>query len=324
MKACICKEFGDLENLAIDDVEDPAVKPGHVVVDMAAAGVNFPDGLVVQGLYQHKPELPFIPGVELSGTVAELGEGVDSVNVGDRVIGYSSTGAYCEKVLLPAATLIPIPEQIPDNEAAGLLTAHATAHYALKQRGNLKEGETIVVIGAAGGTGLAAVQIAKVMGAKVIAVCSTEEKLQVAKENGADILINYTEKDLKTELKAVTNGQGVDVAYDAVGGDAFDALSRCMAWGGRLLVIGFASGRIPSLPVNLTLVKSYSVVGVFWGAFAAKEPAVFADNMRELLGWYVQGKVKVVVDEAFPLERTVDALNKVMDRQVAGKVVITS
>ncbi len=323
MKACVCEEFGPLDKLVIKEVEDPTAKPGHVVLDMAAAGVNFPDGLTIQGLYQITPDLPFIPGVEIAGVITELGDGVEQFSLGDRVVGFSQTGAFAEKASVPAATLMPIPEGISNEEAAGLLTAHATAHYALRQRGQLQAGETIVVTGAAGGTGLAAVQIAKAIGATVIAACSTEEKLAVAKDNGADILINYNEVDLKDELKRVTEGKGVDVAYDVVGGDAFDALSRCMAWGGRLLVIGFASGAIPKLPVNLTLVKSYSVVGVFWGAFTQREPEVFAANMQELVGWYLQGKVKVHVDEAFPLDRSVDALKKVMHRKVTGKVVIT-
>ncbi|NND82237.1 MAG: NADPH:quinone oxidoreductase family protein [Gammaproteobacteria bacterium] len=323
MKAAVCTQFGEIEQLEIQQIDDPKVSKGAVLLKVLAAGVNFPDGLTVQGLYQHKPELPFVPGVELAGEILEIGEGVKGFAIGDRVLGFSQTGAFAEQSVVPAATLMPIPEGISNAEASGFMTAHATAHYALRQRGNLQAGETLLVTGAAGGTGLAAVQIGKAIGATVIAACSTAEKLAVAKQNGADILINYSEKDLKTELKAVTDGKGVDVAYDVVGGEAFDAISRCMAWGGRLLVIGFASGTIPKLPVNLTLVKSYSVIGVFWGAFTQREPQVFAANMQELVGWYMQGKVKVHVDETFPLERTVDALNKVMHRQVTGKVVIT-
>ena len=323
MKAVICSEFGSIDRLEVKQVDDPVVGKGDVLLEMGATGVNFPDGLTVQGLYQHKPPLPFIPGVEVAGVVSVLGEGVSSCAIGDRVIGFSNTGAFAEKVVIPAAMAMPLPDFISVEEGAGLMTAHATAHYALRQRGKLMAGETLFVSGAAGGTGLAAVQIGKAIGATVIAACSTEEKLAIAKQNGADILINYNEKDLKTELKAATDGKGVDVAYDVVGGDVFDAISRCMAWSGRLLVIGFASGTIPKLPVNLTLVKSYSVVGVFWGAFTAREPAVFAANMQELLQWYSEGKVKVHIDEAFSLDNSVAALNKVMNRQVTGKVVIT-
>jgi NADPH2:quinone reductase len=229
---------------------------------------------------------------------------------------------YADKILQPAQMAMPIPDSIPSEEAAGLVTAHATAHHALKQRANIQPGETLLVTGAAGGTGLAAVQIGKAMGAKVIAVCSTQEKLDIAKANGADILINYSDTDLKTAIKEATEGKGVDVVYDVVGGDTFDVLSRSMAWNGRLLVIGFASGTIPKLPINLTLVKGYSVVGVFWGTFTMKEPQTFIENMQELFTWYTEGKVKVIVDEVFPLSETANALNKVMNRQVIGKVIL--
>lgn len=322
MKAIICNEFGPLEKLQYQEVADPVAHPGSVVLDIQAAGVNFPDGLMVQGLYQMKPAFPFTPGSEVAGVITELGEGVKHFSIGDRVIGFVGVGGYAEKAACPATHLIPIPDGISSEEAAGLSTAHATAHHALKQRANIQPGETLLVTGAAGGTGLAAVQIGKAMGATVIAACSTEEKLQMAKDNGADILINYAENDLKTELKKINGGKGIDVVYDAVGGDAFDACSRCMAWNGRLLVIGFASGRIPELPVNLTLVKGYSVVGVFWGSFTAHQPKDFADNMKELLTWYLQGKVKVIVDGALPLAQAKDALDKVMNRQVKGKMVL--
>ena len=229
-------------------------------------------------------------------------------------------GGYAEKVACAATHVMPLPDEISFDEAAGLVTAHATAHHGLKQRANIQPGETLLVTGAAGGTGLAAVQIGKQMGAKVIAVCSTQEKLDMAKANGADILINYSEVDLKSAIKDVTNGKGVDVVYECVGGDTFHACSRSMAWNGRLLVVGFAGGTIPEFPVNLSLVKGYSVVGVFWGSFTQHQPQDFAQNMKELLTWYVQGKVKVVVDEALPLAQAKDALNKVMGREVKGKM----
>lgn len=323
MKAIVCNEFGPLDKLQYQEVKDPVAYPGNVVLDVRAAGVNYPDGLMVQGLYQMKPDFPFTPGSEVAGVIAELGDGVKHLKLGDRVIGFVGIGGYAEKVSCPATHLIPIPDGISSEEAAGLTTAHATAHYALKQRANIQPGETLLVTGAAGGTGLAAVQIGKAMGATVIAACSSAEKLQMAKDNGADILINYSDNDLKTELKKINDGKGVDVVYDTVGGDAFDACSRCMAWNGRLLVIGFASGRIPEFPVNLSLVKGYSVVGVFWGAFTAHQPKDFANNMKELLGWYLQEKVKVVVDQALPLDQAQAALEKVMNRQVKGKMVLT-
>lgn len=322
MKALICDDFAPIEQLRVKEVPPPTAAPGHVVLDVEAAGVNYPDALLVQGLYQAKPECPFTPGSEVAGRVRTLGEGVEHLSVGDRVIGSCTQGGYAQQLAIPARDLILLPDSIPSDEAAGLVTAHATAHHALKQRAHIQPGETLLVTGAAGGTGLAAVQIGKAMGAKVIAACSSEKKLEMARANGADILINYNEKDLKTEVKTVTNGTGVDVAYDVVGGDIFDALSRCIAWNGRLLVIGFASNRIPQLPVNLTLVKGYSVVGVFWGTFKAKQPDDFAANMRELLQWYLEGKVKVMIDEIFPLERAVDALKKITGRQVAGKIIL--
>lgn len=322
MKAIVCNEFAPVEQLKYQDVPDPVAKKGHVVVDVKACGVNFPDGLLVQGLYQMKPDFPFIPGNEVAGVISEVGEGVSHLKVGMRVIALCMLGGYAEKVACPASHIMPIPDEIPDEEAAALVTAHATAHHALKQRAQIKPGETLLVTGAAGGTGLAAVQIGKEMGAKVIAVCSTQEKLDVAKANGADILINYTQTDLKTAIKEVTGGKGVDVVYECVGGDAFHACSRSMAWNGRLLVVGFASGTIPEFPVNLSLVKGYSVVGVFWGSFTQHQPQDFAANMHELLGWYVQGKVKVIVDQVLPLKDAKDALNKVMGREVMGKMTL--
>lgn len=322
MKAIVCHEFASVDKLQYQDVPDPVAQKGQVVVDIKACGINFPDGLLVQGLYQMKPPFPFIPGSEVAGEIVELGEGVSHLSIGQRVIALCMLGGYAEKVAVPATHVLPIPDAIPDNEAAALVTAHATAHHALKQRANIQPGETLVVTGAAGGTGLAAVQIGKAMGAKVIAVCSTQEKLDVAKANGADILINYTQTDLKDAIKQATDGKGADVVYECVGGDTFHACSRSMGWNGRLLVIGFAGGTIPEFPVNLALVKGYSVVGVFWGSFTQHQPKEFAANMGELLGWYLQGKVKVIVDETLPLEQAKTALNKVMGREVMGKMAL--
>ena len=322
MKAIICNEFASVEKLVFTDVDDPKAEKGQVVVDIKASGVNFPDGLLVQGLYQMKPDFPFSPGSEVAGVISQVGEGVSHLSEGDRVIALCMLGGYAQKVAVPATHVLPIPDPIPDDEAAALVTAHATAHHALKQRANIQPGETLVVTGAAGGTGLAAVQIGKAMGAKVIAVCSTQEKLDVAKANGADVLINYTQSDLKTAIKEATDGKGADVVYECVGGDTFHACSRSMGWNGRLLVIGFAGGTIPEFPVNLALVKGYSVIGVFWGSFTQHQPQEFAANMKELLTWYLQGKVKVVVDEVLPLADAQNALKKVMGREVKGKMVL--
>ncbi|MDN3638555.1 NADPH:quinone oxidoreductase family protein [Simiduia curdlanivorans] len=322
MKAVICKNFGPLDQLHYGDLPDPVAKPDEVVIRVEACGVNFPDGLLVQGLYQMKPPTPFVPGTEAAGTIESVGAEVKHLKAGQRVVCCNLLNCYAEKLAINAKMVLPLPNQIPFEEAAGLITAHATAHHALKQRANIQPGETLLVTGAAGGTGLAAVQIGKAMGARVIAAASSVEKLEQARLNGADILINYSEKDLKTELKTITNGQGVDVVYECVGGDTFDACARNMAWNGRLLVVGFASGKIPELAVNLALVKGFSLVGVFWGTFTQKQPKDFGANMQELLQWYLAGKVKVVVDQVFALEDTVKALEKVMSRKVIGKVIL--
>jgi NADPH2:quinone reductase len=323
MKAIVCDEFGPIDNLQFKDVDAPEPAKGEVRVNVKATGVNFPDGLLVQGLYQAKPERPFIPGMEFCGEVESLGEGVKHLKVGQRLICSSQNyGGFAELAVVNSKLVMPIPDEMSDIDAANIMCAHGTAHHALKQRAKLKSGETLVVLGAAGGTGLAAVQIGKAMGARVIAVCSSQAKLEIAKAQGADELVNYKDQDLKQTLKDLTGGKGVDVVYDPVGGDAFDACSRSMARNGRLLVIGFASGTIPQLPVNLALVKEYSVMGVFWGSFVMHEPMAFLQNMQELFAWHKDGKVSVVTDEVFPLSKTKDALSKVFNREVKGKVVV--
>lgn len=324
MKAIVCEAYGAIDDLKYQQVADLKPGKGQVKVKVKAIGVNFPDGLLVQGLYQAKPEVPFTPGSEYCGEVIEAGEGADRFKPGQRLMCMSpSFGGFAEEAIIHQNMTIPVPDFMNDNDAASLLCAHGTAHHALKQRAQLQEGETLVVLGAAGGTGLAAVQIGKQMGARVIAVCSTEEKLAIAKESGADETINYTSENLKQRIKELTGGKGADVVYDAVGGEAFLACASAMARNGRLLVIGFASGTIPKLPVNLTLVKEFSVVGVFWGSFVQHEPKVFAQNMAELFAWHQQGKVHINVDEVFELADTAKALDKVMSRKVAGKVIVT-
>lgn len=324
MKAIVCKSFGAVDTLSLQTTDDPRINDDTVAIDVIAAGVNFPDGLVVQGKYQVKPEVPFIPGMELCGDVVATGRNVNNIKAGDRIIASSSNfGAYAEKICLPANKLVKIPTNIAPAEACNLLIAHGTAHHALKQRANIKPGEKLVVLGAAGGTGLAAVQIGKAMGAHVIAAASTDEKLQLAKTQGADALINYSDTNIKDAIRQYTDGHGADVIYDPVGGELFDASIRAMAPNGRFLVVGFASGTIPKFPVNLALVKETSLVGVFWGAFRAREPDVFNANMKELLHWYEQGVVSVQIDKTFTLAETSDAILYVMNRQAKGKVAVS-
>ena len=291
-----------------------------VVIAADTIGVNYPDGLLVQGLYQMKPPTPFVPGMEVAGVVSAVGEGVTSVRPGDRVAAICTLGGYAEKVAVDEVRVMKLPAGMDGADACALLCGFGTSHHALKQRAQLQPGETLAVLGAAGATGIAAVQIGKAMGARVIAVASTEEKRAVATRAGADIAIGY--ENLKDELKNATGGEGVDVAYDPVGGDAFDDLTRAMAWGGRLLVIGFASGTIPKFPVNLALVKGYSVVGAFWGSFTQKQPELYADNMRELVGWYEEGKVKPVIDGIYPLADAASVLTRVLGRGATGKLVL--
>jgi len=323
MKAIMCHEFAPIDSLSYEEVPDPTPNEHEIIIDVAACGINFPDGLLVQGLYQLKPEHPFSPGSEVTGTISRLGTKVKHLNLGQRVIGLTMTGGYAEKVAINSRMVLPLPDIISFEQGAGLITAHATAHHALKQRAKLKKGETLLVTGASGGTGLAAVQIGKAMGAKVIALCSTQEKLLAAKEQGADELLLSSDPDLKDKIKALTANKGVDVVYEVVGGDLFNVCARSMAWNGRLLVIGFASGSIPEFHVNLALVKGFSVIGVFWGSFAQKEPANFMLNMQELLAWYGQGQVKVVIDQVFPLSQAPEALTKVFNRQSIGKLILT-
>jgi len=320
MKAIVAREFAPLDRLEYADWPEPVAEGRMVVIEADTIGVNFPDGLLVQGLYQMKPPVPFVPGMEVAGRVTAVGDRVTSVKVGDRVAALLTLGGYAEKVAAHETTVMKLPDAVSSEDACALLVGYGTSHYALKQRGDLKPGETLCVLGAAGATGVAAVQIGKAMGATVIGVASSDEKRKIAGDAGADIVLGYD--NLKDALKDATGGKGVEVAFDPVGGEAFDALSRSMAWGGRLLVVGFASGAIPKLPVNLALVKGYSVVGVFWGAFTAKEPKVYADNMKELIGWHLAGKVSPVIEGAYPLAEAPAVLARVLGRGASGKIVL--
>ncbi|MFH1516548.1 MAG: NADPH:quinone oxidoreductase family protein [Pseudomonadota bacterium] len=319
MKAIVCPEYGPLSNLEFRDLPDPEPGPDDVVVRAEAIGVNFPDGLLVQGLYQMKPETPFVPGMEAGGIVEAVGGNVTHVKPGDRVVVMLNNGAYAEKVLAPANRVFPIPETMTFADACALMCAWGTSHHALKQRANLQPGETLLVLGAAGSTGLAAISIGKAMGARVIAVASSQAKQQACLEAGADLALPYD--GLRDALKQEAP-RGVDVAFDPVGGEAFDIAARAMARNGRLLVVGFASGEIPKLPVNLVLLKEYSLVGVFWGAFVAKEPDVYAANNRELFAWHTEGRIKPHIDESRPLSQAATALQRILDRGAIGKSIL--
>jgi NADPH:quinone reductase len=322
MKAVLCKAFGPAETLVLEEIASPEAKKNEVLLQVHAAGVNFPDTLIIEGKYQFKPPFPFSPGGEASGVVTAVGEKVSHLKVGDRVMALTGWGSFAEEVAVPGYNVMPIPASMDFASAAAFGMTYGTSMHALKQRGNLQPGETLLVLGASGGVGLAAVEIGKAMGAKVIAAASSAEKLEVAKAAGADELINYSESNLKDEVKRLTGGQGADVIYDPVGGDLFDAAIRSIAWNGRLLVVGFASGRIPELPVNLTLLKGAAVVGVFWGSFAQRQPQDNAANFQQLFAWHAEGKLKPLVSQTFPLAQAAEAINTLGQRKAVGKVVV--
>jgi len=324
MKAVLCKQYGPPDTLVIEDVESPVPGPGEVVVSMHAASVNFPDVLIIQNKYQLKPPLPFSPGSELSGVVKAIGEGVTRVKPGDRVIAFTGYGAFAEEVKTEEARLVPMPEGMDFPTGASFILTYGTSDHALRDRGDLKAGETLLVLGAAGGVGLAAVEIGKAVGARVIACASTDDKLAACRTHGADDTINYSTEDLRERIKIITGGRGVDVVYDAVGGAYTEPALRSTAWRGRLLVVGFAAGEIPKIPLNLTLLKGCSIVGVFWGDFTRREPQRFAEAMQRLGQWYVEGKLKPHISHTFPLERAAEALTMMANRQVIGKVVLTT
>lgn len=323
MRAVLCKQFGPPDSLVVEEVPEPTPGPGEVVVGVAGCGVNFPDVLIIQDKYQFKPELPFSPGGEIAGTVVAVGEGVDAPAVGDRVLATLGWGGMAEQVVVPAKATIPVPDGVDLPTAAGFLIAHGTSHHALVDRANLQPGETLLVLGAAGGVGLAAVEIGALLGARVIAAASSDEKLELCRQKGATDTINYATEDLRARLKELTDGRGVDVCYDPVGGDLSEPALRSMAWDGRFLVIGFAAGDIPKVPLNLPLLKGCSVVGVFWGAFTGREPERNASNIAQLLGWLAEGKLQPHVSATYPLERAAEALADLAERRATGKVVVT-
>lgn len=322
MKAILCKEYGPASKLVIDDIDSPEVKGRGVKVRVKAAGLNFPDTLIIEGKYQLKPSMPFSPGGEMSGEVIEVGEKVTRFKPGDRVAGLTGYGAFAEEVIVPEQNILPIPESMSDEKAAAFSMVYGTSYYALKQRANIQPGESLLVLGASGGVGLATIELGKAMGARVIAAASTAEKLAVAKEAGADELINYSEEPLKEAVKKLTNSKGVDVIYDPVGGDFTEQALRAMAWNGRHLVIGFAAGDIPKVPANLTLLKGCSLVGVFWGSFTQREPEASAKNMMELLQMFSEGKIDPKISEVFEFEEYEKALGALTGRTATGKIVL--
>ncbi len=328
MKAVLSTEVGGPETLVVADIPAPTAGPGEIVLDVEAIGINYPDVLIIQDLYQFKPPRPFAPGGEVAGTVAALGEGVTSLRLGERVLASPGHGCMVEQIAIPAASCVPIPDAMPFDEAAAFLLTYGTSHYALKDRANVREGESMLVLGAAGGVGLAAVQLGRAMGLKVIAACSSQDKVDLCLAHGADLGIVYPrgpldrdqQKALSNDIK-VAGGGGVDVVYDAVGGDYSEPAVRAMNWDGRFLVIGFPAG-IPKLPLNLTLLKSCQIVGVFWGAFVATHPAEHAANVADLFRLYEAGDIRPHISNRYALEDGAAAITELMERRATGKVVV--
>lgn len=324
MHAWLCENPIGVDALTWKELPTPAVPAGQVLIEIKAASLNFPDLLIVQNKYQMKPPLPFVPGSEYAGVVQAVGEGVTHLKVGQPVACLSGTGGFGTHTVAPAALCMPLPDQFSFVDAAAFIMTYATSHHALMDRGELKAGETVLVLGAAGGVGTAAIQIAKAVGAKVIAAASTDEKCAMCTTLGADATINYSKENLREAIKALTDGKGPDVIYDPVGGDYAEPAFRSIAWRGRYLVVGFAAGPIPALPLNLTLLKGASIVGVFWGDFSRREPKANAAMMAELAQWYLQGKIKPVIDRTMPMADLKAAYAHMGSRGVMGKLVMTN
>jgi NADPH2:quinone reductase len=322
MKALLCSSFGTTENLSLQEIESPQPSKGQVLIEVKACGINFPDSLIIQNKYQFKPELPFAPGGEVSGVVKEVGDGVHHVKVGDHVFALTGWGGLAEEVVADAYKTLPMPKGMDFITGATTMYTCGTSLHALKQRANLKEGETLLVLGAAGGVGLAAVQIGKLMGAKVIAAASTDEKLAICKAKGADFTINYSTTDLREKIKELTNNEGVDVVYDPIGDRFSEPAVRSLAWQGRYLVVGFAAGSPASIPLNLPLLKGASIVGVFWGAFAQKQPQESMENFKQILNWIQSGQLQQHIHKTYSLKEGALAIQELMERKVIGKNVI--
>lgn len=323
MKALLCKHHGLPDTLVVEEVADPQAGDGEIVVEVKAAGVNFPDVLIIQNKYQFKPALPFSPGAEVAGLVAAVGPGVKGLKAGDRVLASCGHGGFAEKVAVKAAKALKIPEGVDFDTAAAFTLTYGTSWHALKDRAALKAGETLLVLGAAGGVGLAAIEIGKVLGARVIAAASSAEKLAVCRDHGADALINYADEDLREAIKRETADNGPDVIYDPVGGSFAEPAFRSIGWRGRYLVIGFANGEIPKLPLNLALLKGASIVGVFWGAYTAREPDHFAADLDDMFALIAAGRLRPHVSRRYRLDEGARALDDLMNRRAIGKLVIT-
>jgi NADPH2:quinone reductase len=325
MKAIVCRELGLPDKLElVSGWPEPSAGDHEVIIDIRAAGLNFSDLLMIQGKYQNQPEMPFVAGGECAGVVRSAGPGVTRFKPGDRVVSVAGVGAFSERVAVNKFAVFPLPEALSFEQAAGVSITYFTSYYALKQRAGLRQGETLLVLGAAGGVGATAVELGKLMGAKVIAAASSEEKLELCRRLGADELINYSEVSLKDALRELTAGKGVDVIYDPVGGDLAEPAVRSMAWNGRYLVIGFAAGPIPRIPLNLTLLKGCSLVGVFWGRFSVEEPEQQLKNVEELWAHFEAGKLNPVVTDCFPLAQYEDAFSCLLQRHTRGKVILTT
>jgi NADPH2:quinone reductase len=322
MKAVLCTQFGGPELLEYRDLPAPAAGAGEVVVSVKAASVNFPDVLIIADKYQFKPPLPFSPGSELAGIVKHVGPGVTKIQPGDRVMAFTIHGAFAEEIALEAHRVLRIPEAMDYPTAAALLLTYGTMDHGLRDRGALAPGETVLVLGASGGIGIASIEIAKALGARVIACASSDDKLAACREHGADALINYATEDVRARIKELTDGRGADVIVDPVGGPFTEPALRSIAWRGRLLVVGFAAGDIPRIPLNLTLLKGCAIVGVFWGDFLRREPEAFAASVEQLGRWHAEGKIKPHISATFPLSRAADAIKLMAGRKVIGKVVI--
>ena len=322
MKALLCKAWGGPETLVLEELPSPRPGAGEVVIDVKAAGVNFPDVLIIQNKYQLKPPLPFAPGAELAGVIKEVGTGVTGFQAGDRVIAMTMYGAFAEECVARAGQLIRMPPGLDFATAAAFTLTYGTSWHALKDRGQLRAGETLLVLGAAGGVGIAAIEIGKALGARVIAAASSAEKLAVCRAHGADETIDYAAEDMRARIKAITGDRGVDVVYDPVGGPYAEPAVRSTAWRGRYLVVGFANGEIPRIPLNLLLLKGSSLVGVYWGDWTRREPDAAAAGMEELLGWLAAGKLKPHLAGRYPLARAAEAIAALASRKVAGKLVV--
>lgn len=322
MRAVRIHELTGPSGLRVDDLPEPEPGSGEVLIDVRAAGVNFPDVLLSHGKYQFKPEAPFVPGGEAAGVVRAVGAGPSSLAVGDRVAATMIHGAFAERIVVPELAAVKLPDAVSFEVGAATLLAYATTYHALVDRAHLREGETLLVLGAAGGVGTAAITIGKLLGARVIAAASTDAKIAFCKELGADEGIVYSREDLKERVKALTSGNGADVIYDAVGGPYAEPALRAIAWEGRYLVVGFAAGEIPKIPLNLTLLKGCQIVGVFWGSFAMREPSKNRANAERILAWVAEGKLRPHVDAVLPFDRAADALERMARREVKGKLVL--